>query len=233
VRDTGIGISRDNLRKLFQNFNQAEASTASRYGGTGLGLSLTQKLCRLMGGDVMVESQLGQGSCFTIRLPASLADSVQRRAALDWAAEAMRADASGRQNTVLVVDDDPAMLDLMRRILVREGFRPVLTDDPRKALGLARSAKPSLIFLDVLMAGANGWEVLRALKADAELEACPVVMLTIVDDRRTALALGAAEHLLKPIDRDVLTRVLDRFCPRDRAGRTATGDDNQSVAANA
>ena len=233
VRDTGIGISRDNLRKLFQNFNQAEASTASRYGGTGLGLSLTQKLCRLMGGDVMVESQLGQGSCFTIRLPASLADSVQRRAALDWAAEAMRADASGRQNTVLVVDDDPAMLDLMRRILVREGFRPVLTDDPRKALALAHSAKPSLIFLDVLMAGANGWEVLRALKADTELEACPVVMLTIVDDRRTALALGAAEHLLKPIDRDVLTRVLDRFCPRDKAGRTPTGDDNQSVAANA
>jgi signal transduction histidine kinase/ActR/RegA family two-component response regulator len=233
VRDTGIGISRENLRKLFQNFNQAEASTASRYGGTGLGLSLTQKLCRLMGGDVMVESELGQGSCFTIRLPASLADSVQRRADLDWAAEAIRADAAGRQNTVLVVDDDPAMLDLMRRILTREGFRPVLTDDPRKALSLARSAKPSLIFLDVLMAGANGWEVLRALKADPELEPCPVVMLTIVDDRRTALALGAAEHLLKPIDRDVLTRVLDRFCPRDRGGRTPTGDDNQSVAANA
>jgi signal transduction histidine kinase/CheY-like chemotaxis protein len=233
VRDTGIGISRENLRKLFQNFNQAEASTASRYGGTGLGLSLTQKLCRLMGGDVMVESEPGQGSCFTIRLPASLADSVQRRADLEWAAEAIRADAAGRQNTVLVIDDDPAMLDLMRRILTREGFRPVLTDDPRKALSLAHSAKPSLIFLDVLMAGANGWEVLRALKADPELEACPVVMLTIVDDRRTALALGAAEHLLKPIDRDALTRVLDRFCPRDRSGRTSTGDDNQSVAANA
>ena len=233
VRDTGIGISRENLGKLFQNFNQAEASTASRYGGTGLGLSLTQKLCRLMGGDVMVESQLGQGSCFTIRLPGSLVDSVERRADLDWTAEAIRADAAGRQNTVLVIDDDPAMLDLMRRILTREGFRPVLSDDPRKTLSLAHSAKPSLIFLDVLMAGANGWEVLRALKADAELEACPVVMLTIVDDRRTALALGAAEHLLKPIDRDVLTRVLDRFCPRDRAARTPTGDDNQSVAANA
>lgn len=145
----------------------------------------------------------------------------------------MRTDASGPQNTVLVIDDDPAVLDLMRRFLSKEGFRPILTDDPRKALSLARSAKPSLIFLDVLMAGANGWEVLRALKADAELDACPVVMLTIVDDRRTAIALGAAEHLLKPVDRDVLTRVLDRFCPRDKTARSPKGDDNQSVVANA
>jgi signal transduction histidine kinase/CheY-like chemotaxis protein len=213
VRDTGIGISRENLRKLFQNFSQAEAWTSTKYGGTGLGLALTQKLCRLMGGDVSVESELGHGSCFTIRLPASLAETVQRRSEVDWA-EPVAVEAVGRHDTVLVVDDDPAVLDLMQRVLMKEGFRPVLADDPRKALAVAHAIRPSVIILDVLMPGTNGWEVLRALKADAELETVPVVMLTIVDDRRTGLALGAVEHLVKPVDRDVLMRVLDRVCPR-------------------
>src|SRR6266851_2634540 len=228
VRDTGIGISRDNLRKLFQNFNQAEASTSTKYGGTGLGLSLTQKLSRLMGGDVTVESELGRGSCFTIRLPASLADTVQQRAEVDRAAEPVPADSASGQNTILVVDDDPAVLDLMQRMLTKEGFRPMLADDPRAALGLALSAKPSVIILDVLMPGMNGWEILRALKADRELEGCPVVMLTIVDDRRTALALGAVEHLVKPVDRDVLMRVLDRLCPRGKNDQSATGENRGS-----
>jgi signal transduction histidine kinase/CheY-like chemotaxis protein len=210
VRDTGIGIARENLSKLFQNFSQAEAWTASKYGGTGLGLALTQKLCRLMGGDVTVESELGQGSCFTIKLPASLAETVERRSA----AAAAQPEGTSRRDVVLVVDDDPAVLDLMQRILVKEGFRPVLADDPRKAMALSRAIKPSAVILDVLMPEMNGWEVLRALKADAELEAVPVVMLTIVDDRRTGLALGAVEHLVKPIDRDVLLRTLDRVCPR-------------------
>jgi len=224
VRDTGIGISRDNLRKLFQNFNQAEASTSTKYGGTGLGLSLTQKLSRLMGGDVTVESELGRGSCFTIRLPASLTDTVQRRAEVDRMAEPMLADAAGRQNVILVVDDDPAVRDLMQRMLTKEGFRAMLADDPRAVLGLAQSAKPSVIILDVLMPGMNGWEILRAIKADRALEGCAVVMLTIVDDRRTALALGAAEHLVKPVDRDVLMRVLERLCPRGKNDSSATGD---------
>ncbi|HUC67830.1 MAG TPA: ATP-binding protein [Stellaceae bacterium] len=210
VRDTGIGIARENLSKLFQNFSQAEAWTASKYGGTGLGLALTQKLCRLMGGDVTVESELGQGSCFTIKLPASLAEAVERRSA----AAAAQPEGTPRRDVVLVVDDDPAVLDLMQRILVKEGFRPVLADDPRKAMALSRAVKPSALILDVLMPEMNGWEVLRALKADAELEAVPVIMLTIVDDRRTGLALGAVEHLVKPIDRDVLLRALDRVCPR-------------------
>ena len=111
----------------------------------------------------------------------------------------------------------------MQRMLTKEGFVPVLADDPRSALDLAQSTKPSVIILDVLMPGMNGWEFLRAIKANRELDGCPVVMLTIVDDRRTALALGAVEHLVKPVDRDVLMRVLDRLCPR--------GKNDQSAAA--
>ena len=221
VSDTGIGISRDNLGKLFQNFSQAETWTSSKYGGTGLGLSLTQKLCRLMGGEVTVESELGQGSRFTIRLPASLADTVQRRSEVDWATEPLPMETAGRRDTILVVDDDPAVLDLMQRMLAKEGFRPILVNDSTEALSSARSAKPAAIILDVLMPEVNGWEVLRALKADPELEACPVVMLSIVDDRRSGLALGAVEHLVKPVDRDLLMRVLDRICPRGKANHAA------------
>ncbi len=232
VRDTGIGIARENLRKLFQNFSQAEAWTSSKYGGTGLGLALTQKLCRLMGGDVAVESELGQGSCFTIRLPASLAETVQRRE-LDWAAEPVQSGGAARRDIVLVIDDDPAVLDLMQRVLMKEGFRPVLGDDPLKALALARAVKPSVIVLDVLMPGMNGWELLRTLKADPELEAVPVVMLTIVDDRRTGLALGAVEHLVKPVDRDVLMRVLDRVCPRGKTAPPADPRTAKPMVANA
>ena len=232
VRDTGIGIARENLRKLFQIFSQAEAWTSTKYGGTGLGLALTQKLCRLMGGDVTVESELGQGSCFTIRLPASLAETVQRRNEIDWSAEpAPSAGSAARRDIVLVIDDDPAVLDLMQRVLVKEGFRPVLGDDPRKAVALARAVKPTAIILDVLMPGMNGWEVLRDLKADPELETVPVVMLTIVDDRRTGLALGAVEHLVKPVDRDVLMRVLDRVCPRGKPGQPAETIITRSMVA--
>ena len=233
VRDTGIGIARENLRKLFQNFSQAEAWTSSKYGGTGLGLALTQKLCRLMGGDVAVESELGRGSCFTIRLPASLAETVQRRSDPDQAGEPVPADAAPRRDIILVIDDDPAVLDLMQRILMKEGYRPVLADDPRQAMSLARAVKPSAVILDVLMPGMNGWEVLRALKADGELESVPVIMLTIVDDRRTGLALGAAEHLVKPIDRDVLVRVLERVCPRGRGAFADAASTDQAMAANA
>ncbi len=233
VRDTGIGIAHENLRKLFQNFSQAEAWTSTKYGGTGLGLALTQKLCRLMGGDVTVESELGHGSIFTIRLPASLAETVQLRSELDWAAEPAQAGDAARRDIVLVIDDDPAVLDLMQRMLTKEGFRAVLGDDPRKALALARAVKPSAIVLDVLMPGMNGWEVLRALKADAELEAVPVVMLTIVDDRRTGLGLGAVEHLVKPVDRDVLMRVLDRICPRLKTDHLAQPTTEKPMVANA
>jgi signal transduction histidine kinase/ActR/RegA family two-component response regulator len=232
VRDTGIGIARENQGKLFQNFSQAEAWTSSKYGGTGLGLALTQKLCRLMGGDVTVKSELGQGSCFTIRLPASLAEAVERRGESEAAAEAAQAAGAQRRDIILVVDDDSAVLDLMQRILMKEGFRPVLADDPKKALSLAHAVKPSVVILDVLMPEMNGWEVLRALKADAELESVPVLMLTIVDDRRTGLALGAAEHLVKPIDRDVLIRVLDRLCPRTKPASADVSATAQPMVAN-
>ncbi|HYM02787.1 MAG TPA: ATP-binding protein [Stellaceae bacterium] len=231
VRDTGIGISADELPTLFQNFSLMDSRTTSRYGGAGLGLSLTQKLCRLMGGEVTVESELDRGSCFTLRVPASLATTVLHQHDIGWTSDPGPNEAHPRRNTVLVVDDDATGLDLMQRFLTKEGYQPVLVDNPRSALAVARSVKPALIILDVLMPGMSGWELLRAFKADEELELIPVVILTIVDDRQMALSMGAVEHLVKPVDRDVLIRLLERLCPRNASKpKSATKD---TVVANA
>jgi signal transduction histidine kinase/CheY-like chemotaxis protein len=245
VRDTGIGIAPDRLQKLFSNFTQADASISSKYGGTGLGLALSRKLCRLMGGDITVTSEEGAGSCFTIRIPASASEAVRQledddheatpvalaaeppggdaaepapAPAHEAAPAALRAAAAARapathDGAVLVIDDDPMILDLVNRILGKEGFTPILARSGDEGLAMARERRPAAIVLDVLMPAMSGWEVLRALKADPGLATCPVIMLTGVDDRRTALALGAAEYLLKPVDRDSLMRALDRVRP--------------------
>jgi CheY-like chemotaxis protein len=217
VEDNGIGIAPENVGKLFESFTQVEASVSAKHGGTGLGLALTQSLCRLMGGDVTVESGLGRGSRFTVRVPTSLEGIVKDKGGSNRQTETPPLTTALRRDTILVIDDDAAALDLVQRILSREGVNATLVDTPVKALDMARSTKPSAIILDVHMPGLDGWDMLRALKADAELSAIPVIVHTIIDHRREALALGAADYLLKPIDREALMRVLGRVCPRQKA----------------
>jgi CheY-like chemotaxis protein len=206
VSDTGIGMTADQLAKLFEAFSQADAATTRKYGGTGLGLALSRRLCRMMGGDVTVESEAGRGSTFTIRLPASVAEP----AAEEPPAAATERAASGI-GTVLVIDDEAAVRDLMQRFLTKEGFRVVAAAGGEDGLRLARELRPDAITLDVMMPGMDGWAVLSALKADPAVADIPVVMLTIVDDRNLGYALGASDYLTKPIDRERLVRVLDKY----------------------
>ena len=203
VRDTGVGMTEEQLGRLFQAFSQAEASTASKYGGTGLGLAISKRFAEMMGGDITVSSTPGQGTTFTVRLPAVVAEPV---------ATALPASrVTGTMGTVLVIDDDPAMRTLMERILGREGFHVVTAPDGPTGLELARRENPRVITLDLLMPGMDGWEVLGALKAQEDLAHIPVVMLTILDEKRIGFALGAAEYLTKPIERDRLVSVLRRY----------------------
>jgi CheY-like chemotaxis protein len=222
VADTGIGMTPEQLGRLFEVFAQAEASTSRRYGGTGLGLALTRHFCRLMGGDVTVESEAGVGSTFTIRLPA-VAPQEGPAAAAPAAAPGgdEGAGAPGGAGTVLVIDDDPAVRDLLQRLLAREGYRVLPAAGGEEGLRLARAARPDAITLDVLMPGTDGWAVLAALKADPALADIPVVMLTIADDKALGFALGAVEYLTKPVDRAQLLRVLRRYQPSGGGG----GDD--------
>jgi signal transduction histidine kinase/CheY-like chemotaxis protein len=208
VSDTGIGMTPEQMARLFEEFGQVDASTTRRYGGTGLGLALSRRLCRMMGGDVTVASEPGRGSTFTIRLPAEVPESTRESPA---PAPPVRDVAPAGTSTVLVIDDDSAVRDLMSRFLGKEGFRVVAAGGGEDGLRLARELRPDVITLDVLMPGMDGWSVLAALKADAALAEIPVVMLTMLDDRNLGYALGAADYLTKPIDRERLVAVLERY----------------------
>lgn len=221
VRDTGIGMTEAQVRRLFEAFAQAEAATASKYGGTGLGLAISRELCHMMGGEVSVESTPGAGSTFTVRLPAVIGGAEPA---------AVPAVAAASARTVLVVDDDPVMRSMMERMLTRDGYRVVLAPSGAAGLELARSERPDVITLDVVMPQLDGWAVLTALKGDPALAEIPVVMLTVVDDKSVGLALGAAEFLTKPVDRARLKRVLAR-CVAGGTRRVLVVDDDGAARA--
>ena len=217
VQDSGIGMSAEQVLKLFQAFTQADASTTRKFGGTGLGLALTRRFCQMMGGDVNVHSVPGEGSTFTINLPAAVsADSISEGEPFLSAEAVMRpvAEAIGPvvpRTCVLVIDDDPTQRDLMQRFLEKEGFPVQTASSGEQGLALARQLKPVVITLDVMMPGMDGWRVLDTLKNDAELGDIPVILLTMVDDKSRGYALGAADYMTKPVDRSRLSNILQKF----------------------
>jgi PAS domain S-box-containing protein len=207
VTDTGIGITPEQMGKLFQTFAQADVSTTRKYGGTGLGLAISRQFCQMMGGDITVESAVGQGSTFTIRLPAEVVDRRTAPAPLREGALPVPEGAP----TVLVIDDDPTVHDLLQRFLSREGFRMVAAAGGDEGLRLAKELRPAVITLDVLMAGMDGWAVLTALKADDATADIPVIMLTIIDEKQMGYALGAVDYLTKPIEWERLAAMLQKY----------------------
>ena len=237
VSDTGIGMTPEQLGKLFQAFAQADATTTRKYGGTGLGLALTRRFCQLMGGNVTVTSELGKGSTFTMQLPAEApAQAEPTAAARDASSKAEpaweeRAGAAAARspkdrNTILVVDDDHTVLELMQRYLSREGFHVLTAAGGEEGLRLARQARPRVITLDVMMPGMDGWAVLTALKKDPELAEIPVLLCTILDDRSMGFALGASEFLTKPIDRNHLVAVLRKHGSGHAPGKVLLVEDD-------
>jgi signal transduction histidine kinase/DNA-binding response OmpR family regulator len=215
VVDTGIGMNDEQLERLFQEFTQADESTTRNYGGTGLGLALTRKLCQMMGGEISVTSKEGEGSSFVFWIPAVVIDlkSTQddlERPTLRFGGE-MEGVLPEDACTVLVIDDDPSSLEMMSRFLTREGFVVEAARDGETGLKLAKKLHPTAITLDVMMPGMDGWTVLTHLKADAELADIPVIMLSIVDDKNLGFALGASDYMTKPVDRERLSLVLEKY----------------------
>ncbi|MDH3556066.1 MAG: response regulator [Deltaproteobacteria bacterium] len=210
ISDTGIGMTEEQIGRLFQEFSQAEVSTTRKYGGTGLGLLLSEQFCQMMGGDIAVESELGIGSTFTIRLPAKVVDHKAELATL----EEVRLEAGPEgASTVLVIDDDAMVLELMKRFLSKEGYRVVTAKGGKEGLRLARELIPDVITLDVIMSEMDSWAVLSALKGDSDLANTPVIMLTIVDDKSMGYRLGASDYLTKPINRNRLVAAVRKHAP--------------------
>ena len=221
VSDTGIGMTAEQLGGLFQAFVQAEASTSRDYGGTGLGLAITRHFCRMLGGDVAAESTPGQGSTFTIVLPAMVPD-----AKAEVRESAARAATAPTRGTVLIVDDEKATHELLERELSNAGYDVLHAAGGREGLKLAKQARPDVITLDIIMPDLDGWSVLKALKADPELCDIPVILVTIMRDRDLGFALGAADYLTKPLDREVLVRVLGRHARADGRAQVLVVDDD-------
>ena len=212
VEDTGIGMSPEQVGRLFERFTQADETTTRRFGGTGLGRALSRAFAQLMGGDITVESVEGRGTSFTLRVPAL---------APNLAIEETPTEGHGNEapsgDLVLVIDDEASQRDLMTRFLERQRFAVRTAGDGRTGLDLARALRPRAILLDVMMPEMDGWSVLAALKSDPDLAGIPVVMVSFVADTALSASLGAVEAVPKPVDWTRLKSIMEQF-------RVADGD---------
>jgi len=219
VADSGIGIPSEQQAKLFQPFQQVDASTTRKFGGTGLGLVISRTFCRMMGGDITVASEPGIGSTFTVRLPVAVAEP--------GPAPEPPGAAPGLP-LVLVIDDDPAARELLGRFLTENGFQARFAADGPQGLEMARALRPAAITLDVMMPGMDGWSVLTVLKTESELAHIPVIIVSVVGNHALGYALGAHHFMSKPIDRDRLAEVLSRFRSPDQIQRILVVEDDHA-----
>lgn len=227
VIDSGIGMTEEQVGRLFQAFTQADSSTTRNFGGTGLGLTITKHFCTMMGGSIDVTSTAGEGSVFTIRLPDRGADA--GAAALDDRTPAADESHAASAITVLIVDDDNAVHDVLSATLGREGYFLLHARDGAEALEIMRRTPPDVVTLDVQMPKIDGWSVLGIMKSEPALEHIPVIMLTIVDDRNLGFSLGASEFMTKPVDRGKLTALLRKLAPSKPNATILIVDDDADV----
>jgi CheY-like chemotaxis protein len=223
-------MTAEQMGRLFQEFSQAGASTTRKYGGTGLGLAISKRFCQMMGGDITVESAPGRGSTFTIRLP-RMAQSDQALVTAPREGRGRAAHPIGEETEeplILVVDDDATVRELVERHLERAGFAVVTAHGGHEGLRLVRELRPAAVTLDIMMPDLDGWTVLAAIKGDPALASTPVVLMSIVDQKKRGYALGASDYLVKPIDRAKLVETLAGICG-STAGRALLVDDDEVV----
>ncbi|MCP4698353.1 MAG: response regulator [Gammaproteobacteria bacterium] len=217
VSDNGIGLTPEQQKKLFQPFTQADASTTRRFGGTGLGLSITKKFAEIMGGEAGVDSTFGEGSVFTIRLPVEVIEKVYgEQIDANIVKDEMTLAGHG---IILVIEDDAKIRLLFQDYLSKLGYAVALAADGREGLKLARKLRPDAIILDVAMPEMDGWQVLSTLKNDPVLTDIPVIMATLEEGAQLRYALGAADYLAKPIKRDQLAAILNKYHIGDASER--------------
>ena len=223
VEDTGIGMNEEQLSHVFEEFTQADKSTTRKYGGTGLGLTISQRFCTMLGGDISVESASDNGTKFTVLIPLNVADEVELEAAIEHSISDSDSD-SGK--TVLVIDDDATMHDLLRRFLVKDGFNVVSAMSGEQGIKLARQLKPDVVTLDVMMPRMDGWAVLKALKKDPDTRHIPIIMLTMVDEKNLGYSLGATKFLNKPVERNDLLSTIKNVTHGDSVNELLIVDDD-------
>jgi len=228
VTDTGVGIAKKDLPRLFQAFQQLDGSHSRKYEGTGLGLALTKRFAELHGGSLEVASVPGKGSTFTVTLPRRPQPKVVHLPAEQVLRDLGVRAVKDSSRTILVAEDDPKTRELLTLYLNQGGYQVVLAGDGEEAVRLARETAPRAITLDVMLPGRDGFQTLHALKADPATRDIPVMMLSIVEDKQLAFSLGAADYLVKPVQRETLLDRLARFGfhPSKESVRVLVVDDH-------
>jgi signal transduction histidine kinase/DNA-binding response OmpR family regulator/CHASE3 domain sensor protein len=207
VTDTGIGIAKADLGRLFTEFQQLDAGHGRQQEGTGLGLALTKRFAALHGGEVNVQSVPGEGSTFILRLPVNAKKSVEQPAS-----EPRRiAPSDPSLPLILVVEDNAEASEILMRHLEAGGFRMAIARTGNEALAMARELKPVAITLDILLPEIDGWEVLKRLKIDELTWNIPVVVISVIDNPALGLALGAKDYFVKPVNREALLSRLSQY----------------------
>jgi len=244
VKDTGIGLAEEQLNSLFVAFSQADSSTTRQYGGTGLGLAISRSFCRLLGGDITVKSKKNIGSIFTISLPVgrpkqslSTQETEQgtrlhfdnSRSVLAHNVASSQSERREKQMIVLIIDDDPMACDMPSRYLGKSGYEVICVQNATDGITKIKSLKPDVILLDIMLPGMSGWHVLTYVKEHPELIHIPVIMLTMVDEKTTAYALGANHYLMKPVDKDQLIKAINRCVRKDGIETILVIDDEQDT----
>ena len=215
VIDTGAGMSAEGVAKVFEEYTQAERSTSANHGGTGLGLPISKKFAEMMGGEVVLTSEEGVGSVFTLSVPRECPEYNED----DVDSNVINLDSD--DNLVVLVDDDVAMHDLIKRTISKLNLTLIGATNSEKGMELIREVKPKLILLDVLMPGRDGWSLLKECKTDQELKDIPVIMISQLNQSNLAASLGANDYLTKPIDRSHFVNTVQRLL--------GTGAKNQKV----
>ncbi len=229
VADSGVGIAPEMMARLFQPFTQLDASLSRRHEGTGLGLALVRRLAELHGGSVAVESQVGHGSRFVLSLPHRPAVSAPSRAIAALAAEEAPAPpVAGPRRTALVIEDSESAAEQLARYLGELGIDATILARGDEAVSRAIALRPDLVFLDLLLPGKTGWEVLQELQSEPATRTIPVVVVSVVNEHSSLLASGARTILPKPVTRGSLRRALAIV---DSGPATATSEPVPAIAA--
>lgn len=221
VSDTGIGIAAEDQERIFQEWTQVEGKLQKVAKGTGLGLPLSRKLAQLLGGDVSVNSEVGVGSVFTVKIP------IQFRGATEVSHEPdAKPELDATKLPVLVVEDNREALFIYEKYLKDSNFQVVPASSIRDARAAMRSMRPCAILLDVLLQGEHSWDFLQGLKADPATRDIPVYVITVVDNRDKALALGADAFHPKPVERGWLMKQLEASLSSHPSHQVLVVDDD-------
>lgn len=208
ITDTGIGIASEEIGKLFQPFIQLDSSLNRQYSGTGLGLALVQKIINLHGGTVLVSSEVGKGSCFTVSIPYHASDNfLKTRVTTSLPSYSLIAENA----QVLIIEDSVAAADQITRYFSEMGMQPIIYSHGEGAVEEVLRVQPALVILDLQLPNLSGWDVLEQLKTNPKTKDIPAVIISVVDERRKGLAQGAFDYLVKPITRGQLQGIIDKL----------------------